>query len=71
MNDSFEIILYPLFVLLFTAEEFDQELIDLMWWGMEGIQNTDCSSPSSHLQFKKLALKIGSIINPVNMMNNF
>ena len=37
MTEPLEVALYPLYVLLFTVEEFDPDLVDLLWWGLEGV----------------------------------
>jgi len=42
ISNDLKVIVYPLFVLLFALEEFDAELVELLWWGIEG--QGDCPS---------------------------
>mmetsp|Transcript_20069 Transcript_20069/g.30847 ORF Transcript_20069/g.30847 Transcript_20069/m.30847 type:complete len:113 (-) Transcript_20069:414-752(-) len=65
--ERLHVLLYPAFTMLYSLEEFDSELVELLWWGLEG----QGDMPSSAIQFKKLAFKVGSMINPVLLMNNF
>jgi len=70
ITEEVEVLLYPLTCLLFIAEEFDQDLIDLLWWGVDTVkvEPGQENAPSSLNQQKKLAFKLGSLIDPMSLV---